>query len=167
LLQSLLVFPLQGAPSSKGCGLVAFTSRDSAAAAAIEVLCNKYIWPGMRSPMVVKLIASHPGKPSEGGSSSSGYSYGHGSRDRGFVRQYDVPGMYGRESRMYGVGARDLPAAAAGTIRLPHQDVLPRGCAPDADKLFVGNIPKTCTERELRQVRWRQQQWQRLCIAFI
>jgi hypothetical protein len=162
LLLLMLMLSLQGAPSSKGCGLVAFATRQ-AAAAAIDILCNKYIWAGMRSPMVVKHITSQPDKPYDLGSSSSGgaggYPYtssrGAGSSSRGFVRQYDVSGGFGRESRMYVPGQQQqpLPAAAAGTARLPHQDVLPRGCAPDAYKLFVGNIPKTCTERELRQVR--------------
>jgi hypothetical protein len=155
----LLLLPLQGAPSSKGCGLVAFATQQ-AAAAAIDILCNKYIWAGMRSPMVVKHITSQPDKPYDLGSSSSGaggypYTSSRGSSSRGFVRQYDISGGFGRDSRMYVPGQQQqpLPAAAAGTARLPHQDVLPRGCAPDAYKLFVGNIPKTCTERELRQVR--------------
>jgi hypothetical protein len=154
---------VQGAPSSKGCGLVAFTTRQ-AAAAAIDILCNKYIWAGMRSAMVVKHITSQPDKPYDIASSSSsggvgGYPYtssrAGSSSSRGFVRQYDVPGAFGRDSRMVVPGQQQqppLPAAAAGTVRLPHQDVLPRGCAPDAYKLFVGNIPKTCMERELRQV---------------
>jgi hypothetical protein len=164
LLLLLLCLSLQGAPSSKGCGLVAFATRH-AAAAAIDVLCNKYIWAGMRSPMVVKHITSHPDKPYDTGSSSSSTGYPYTSSrtgssslaGRGFVtRHYDVPGGYGssRDSRTY-VPGQPLPAAAAGTVRLPQQDVLPRGCAPDAYKLFVGNVPKTCTERELRQVRQR------------
>ena len=32
-------------------------------------------------------------------------------------------------------------------VELP--ETPPNGCAPDAIKLFVGNIPKTCTEEQL------------------
>lgn len=43
----------QGAPTTKGCGLVTMGSNDEAAA-AIEALDSKYTWDGMDSPMVVK-----------------------------------------------------------------------------------------------------------------
>jgi hypothetical protein len=41
-----------------------------------------------------------------------------------------------------------LRVAACVVVKLP-----PVGCAPDAYKLFVGNIPKSYTEEELRPVR--------------
>lgn len=34
-----------------------------------------------------------------------------------------------------------------------YTELLPAGCAPDAYKLFVGNVPKAFTEEELRPVR--------------
>lgn len=43
----------QGAPTTKGCGLVTMGSNDEAAA-AIETLDNKHVWEGMEAPMVVK-----------------------------------------------------------------------------------------------------------------
>lgn len=43
----------QGAPTTKGCGLVTMGSNDEAAA-AIEALDNKHVWDGMEAPMVVK-----------------------------------------------------------------------------------------------------------------
>lgn len=43
----------QGAPTTKGCGLVTMGSNDEAAA-AIEALDAKHVWEGMEVPMVVK-----------------------------------------------------------------------------------------------------------------
>lgn len=48
----LLTTP-QGAPTTKGCGLVTMGSNDEAAA-AIEALDNRHVWDGMEAPMVVK-----------------------------------------------------------------------------------------------------------------
>lgn len=52
----------------------------------------------------------------------------------------------------------EAAAAAAGmgetsssSINL-FTELLPAGCAPDAYKLFVGNVPKSITEEELRPV---------------
>jgi hypothetical protein len=42
---------LQGAPTTKGCGLVTLGSNDEAAA-AIDALDSKHIWDGMEAPMV-------------------------------------------------------------------------------------------------------------------
>jgi hypothetical protein len=42
----------------------------------------------------------------------------------------------------------DASSSSAGL----YSELLPAGCAPDAYKLFVGNVPKTCTEEELRPV---------------
>jgi hypothetical protein len=44
---------LQGAPTTKGCGLVTMGSNDEAAA-AIDALDNRHVWEGMEAPMVVK-----------------------------------------------------------------------------------------------------------------
>jgi len=55
----------------------------------------------------------------------------------------------------------DAAAAAAGAAGLGDAlnggtgmftEMLPAGCAPDAYKLFVGNVPKSFTEEELRPV---------------
>jgi RNA recognition motif-containing protein len=43
----------QGAPTTKGCGLITMNSNDEAIA-AINALDSKYTWEGMDSPMVVK-----------------------------------------------------------------------------------------------------------------
>ena len=47
-------------------------------------------------------------------------------------------------------GMGDASSSSAGL----YTELLPAGCAPDAYKLFVGNVPKTFTEEELRPVRW-------------
>ena len=44
---------MQGAPTTKGCGLVAMASNEEAAA-AIAALDGQHTWDGMDSPMVVK-----------------------------------------------------------------------------------------------------------------
>jgi RNA recognition motif-containing protein len=43
----------QGAPTSKGCGLITMGSNEEAAAAIAALDC-KYTWPSMDVPMVVK-----------------------------------------------------------------------------------------------------------------
>ena len=46
--------------------------------------------------------------------------------------------------------ALGLQAAAVGMLGVEDsQEHPPAGCAPDAIKLFVGNIPKSCTEQQL------------------
>jgi hypothetical protein len=47
----LLLASLQGAPTTKGCGLVTMGSNDEAAA-AIDALDSKHCWDGMEAPMV-------------------------------------------------------------------------------------------------------------------
>lgn len=42
---------VQGAPTTKGCGLVTMGSNDEAAT-AIDALDNKHVWEGMEAPMV-------------------------------------------------------------------------------------------------------------------
>lgn len=54
----------------------------------------------------------------------------------------------------------DAAAAAASMVgegsssssALQYTELLPAGCAPDAYKLFVGNVPHAFTEEELRPV---------------
>lgn len=52
----------------------------------------------------------------------------------------------------------DAAAAAAGlseatsSSAVLHTELLPAGCAPDAYKLFVGNVPKAFTEEDLKPV---------------
>jgi hypothetical protein len=49
----VVLHPLQGAPTTKGCGLVTMGSNEEAVA-AIDALDNRHVWDGMEAPMVVK-----------------------------------------------------------------------------------------------------------------
>lgn len=138
----------QGAPTTKGCGLATMGSHDEAQA-AITALDSKYVWDGMDSPMVVKWMdaalqrrrreqhlasmrpAMMPVAMGAGPSASSD--------------QWLIPG--------FALGSV-LPPAHGGSLPsmrhdLEVQENPPPGCSPDAIKLFVGNIPKSCTEQQL------------------
>lgn len=57
--QCLLLHAVQGAPTTKGCGLVTMGSNDEAAA-AIEALDNQHVWEGMEAPMVSQVYLMLP-----------------------------------------------------------------------------------------------------------
>lgn len=151
----------QGAPTTKGCGLVTMGSNDEAAA-AIEALDNRHVWDGMEAPMVVKwmdaalqkrrreehLAAMRQGLvPSMGSDLWMGNPLGMAAGSRG-----------GAGASLSQGKLLDAAAAAAGLGEASssntglHTELLPAGCAPDAYKLFVGNVPKTFTEEDLRPV---------------
>jgi hypothetical protein len=60
------------------------------------------------------------------------------------------PGAGLAQSTLLDGGGFDGGASSSGGH---FTEVLPAGCAPDAYKLFVGNVPKSLTEEELRPVR--------------
>ena len=57
------------------------------------------------------------------------------------------PGSAGGPGSAVGAGAASPSAAGKAEAMV---EAAPMGCAPDAYKLFVGNIPKHCTEAMLR-----------------
>ncbi|WIA09362.1 hypothetical protein OEZ85_008768 [Tetradesmus obliquus] len=58
-VQSINLFkPWAGSKTSKGCGIVVFVERHSAAA-ALDALNGNFQWPGARSPMVVEWMDSN------------------------------------------------------------------------------------------------------------
>ncbi|WIA44420.1 hypothetical protein OEZ86_007184 [Tetradesmus obliquus] len=169
----------QGAPTTKGCGLVTMGSNDEAAA-AIDALDSKHIWDGMEAPMVVKwmdaalqkrrreehLAAMRQGLvPSmsmstdmwSGSSSRAGTSGGAAaaaSRSGASLSQGKLLEAAAAAAAAKSGSDSAHAAAAAGSsggVGLP-AELPPVGCAPDAYKLFIGNIPKSYTEEELRPV---------------
>ncbi|GFH21445.1 RRM domain-containing protein [Haematococcus lacustris] len=49
----------------------------------------------------------------------------------------------------YGLDPSTVAMGAMGGLETEITETPPAGCAPDAIKLFVGNIPKSCTEEQL------------------
>eukprot|EP00198_Chlamydomonas_reinhardtii_P014051 XP_001703388.1 predicted protein [Chlamydomonas reinhardtii] len=132
----------QGAPTTKGCGLVTMGTHTEAVS-AIAALDNQYVWEGMETPMVVKWMDMAL------------------QRRR---REQHLANM--RQAMAGGAGLGFVPGGLALATSLPvapnlsmmqttFLDALeptenpPPGCAPDAIKLFVGNVPKSCTDEQL------------------
>ncbi|GBF89388.1 hypothetical protein Rsub_01960 [Raphidocelis subcapitata] len=131
----------QAASSTKGCGLVVMGSADEATA-AIWGLHESHVWEGMSQPMVVRWMDSalqrrrreehalmRQGGTSTPASASASPRSG-ASPTRGIL-------AYGYASSLAGGSG---PAVAAP----------PPGCAPDAYRLFVGNLPSCFSVEELR-----------------
>ncbi|GIL43414.1 hypothetical protein Vafri_1188 [Volvox africanus] len=132
----------QGAPTTKGCGLVTMGSHNEAVA-AIAALDSQYVWDGMETPMVVKWM-------------DMALQRRRREQHLANMRQAMSPGA----SLGYVPGgltlATSMPAASTlGLVQNSFLDALeptetpPPGCALDAIKLFVGNVPKSCTEEQL------------------
>ncbi|KAF6260316.1 hypothetical protein COO60DRAFT_909475 [Scenedesmus sp. NREL 46B-D3] len=170
----------QGAPTTKGCGLVTMGSNDEAAA-AIDALDSRHTWDGLEAPMVVKwmdaalqkrrreehLAAMRQGLVPSMSMSTDVWSGSNNSRSAtsGSAAAAAAASRSGAslsqgkllEAAAAAANSSDSAAAAAATAGPGSVGVLPAelppvGCAPDAYKLFVGNIPKSCTEEELRPV---------------
>lgn len=130
----------QGAPTTKGCGLVTMGSHEEAAA-AIEALDNKHVWPGMDSPMVVKWMDAQLQKRRR-------------EEHLAAMRQGLIPSMgMGPDVWMPSMMGGAPPMMAPMGMRQPKVELSeppPPGCHQDAMKLFVGNIPKSYTEEQLK-----------------
>ncbi|KAG2499151.1 hypothetical protein HYH03_002733 [Edaphochlamys debaryana] len=132
----------QGAPTTKGCGLVTMGSHNEAVA-AIAALDSQFVWEGMETPMVVKWM------------------------DMALQRRRREQHLANMRNAMApGAGFGFMPGSLALATSLPvvtnlglmqnsfldaleQAETPPPGCAPDAIKLFVGNVPKSCTEEQL------------------
>lgn len=143
--------PFQGAPTTKGCGLVTMGSHGEAAA-AISGLDGRYSWGGMDSPMVVKWMDAQLQKRRK---------EDHLAAMRQGLNGNDGPGP--KICRVPGTTALvSVPAASIVVPTLSQQgsvrrldcshDLPPPGCAPDAIKLFIGNVPKSYTSEHLRPI---------------
>ncbi|PNH12299.1 CUGBP Elav-like family member 4 [Tetrabaena socialis] len=130
----------QGAPTTKGCGLVTMGGHEEAVA-AIAALDSQYVWGGMETPMVVKWM-------------DTALQRRRREQHLANMRQAMAPGA--------GLGfgglalATSLPVPSSiGMLQTSFMEALepsetpPPGCASDAIKLFVGNVPKSCTEEQL------------------
>lgn len=168
----------QGAPTTKGCGLVTMGSAEEAAA-AIEGLHERHTWPGMAQPMVVRWMdsalqrrrreeyltmkqqAGGPGAActgpqptwnpaaAAGGGPFPGAPLAPAGAGAPHPPGGSAPGGNGPLSGMA------PPRGAGGPDRL-HQgtssEAPPPGCSQDAYKLFIGNVPAGYDEQDLRRV---------------
>ncbi|GLC35971.1 hypothetical protein PLESTB_000524800 [Pleodorina starrii] len=137
----------QGAPTTKGCGLVTMGSHTEAVA-AIASLDSQYVWDGMETPMVVKWM-------------DTALQRRRREQHLANMRQAMAPGGAGLGYVPSGLAlATSLPVPVASSslgplVQNSFLDALeptetpPPGCSPDAIKLFVGNVPKSCTEEQL------------------
>jgi len=134
----------QGAPTTKGCGLVTMGMHEEAVN-AIDHLDSKFVWEGMESPMVVKWM-------------DAALQRRRREQHLAAMRQGLVPNMtMGNEAWVpAGMALPSLPDATRMSMMpmfVPTEPELsetpPTGCAQDAIKLFIGNIPKQCTEEQL------------------
>ncbi|EFJ44830.1 hypothetical protein VOLCADRAFT_118581 [Volvox carteri f. nagariensis] len=136
----------QGAPTTKGCGLVTMGSHDEAVS-AIAALDSQYVWEGMETPMVVKWM-------------DTALQRRRREQHLANMRQAMAPGGAGLGCVPGGLSlATSIPSAGSlgGLAGLQNTfldaleptEMPPPGCSPDAIKLFVGNVPKCCTEEQL------------------
>lgn len=194
----------QGAPTSKGCGLVIMRSYGDAAAVIAGL--EHYKWEGMHSAMVVKLMAPQRQRQDQALGLETAASGAHACVGRALgspamlpcvplVNACRVPAQHCGAARLalqsHAVGNYDCvlcvccAGASSGGLRSPSHasssrlvpsaspasrgassyaspgqmrmvvggmDMAPPGCAPDAYKLFVGNIPRAYTEPDLLPV---------------
>lgn len=132
----------QGAPTTKGCGLVTMGSH-AEAVAAIAALDSKFVWEGMETPMVVKWMDM---------------ALQRRRRELHLANLRQSLATGGGMGLMSGGLSLATTAPLPPSLGLQHGSFLdtleptetpPPGCSPDAIKLFVGNVPKSCTEEQL------------------
>lgn len=173
----------QGAPTTKGCGLVTMAEHEDALS-AIETLDSKYVWRGMDAPMVVKWMdgALQRRRREQHLANIRGVGGQMSNSDLGWIQQSSQnslqlpassswPGLMSMLGPGAGGGLGHFIGATSGLPGLSHSQMQmaaaavassintdtgegadeqpPVGCAPDAIKLFVGNLPKSCTEEHL------------------
>ncbi|KAF8073034.1 BRN2 [Scenedesmus sp. PABB004] len=129
----------EGPPQSRGCGLVVLES-EASALAAMEALSGKLTWPGAERPLLVQpfygaeRVGPHqlpvlPEAGPPGGGVRLRYQQGH----RGGVSRYAEPG-----------GPAGPPGGAL--------DAPPPGCAPDAFRLVLANLPSTYSAGDVQEL---------------
>ncbi|GBF91355.1 hypothetical protein Rsub_04095 [Raphidocelis subcapitata] len=134
----LLQNALEGPSGGAGCALVTMGSPSEAGAAA-QALHGTAGWPGGGGTLVVQCLdqgqlASAPGQASAGPRASAGGS--PLAAALGALAIGDAAALCSPD---------DLRRAAAA-------EAVPPGCAPDAYKLFVGNVPRSFGEEDLRPI---------------
>ncbi|KAI8462603.1 MAG: hypothetical protein J3K34DRAFT_475967 [Monoraphidium minutum] len=153
----------QGAPTTKGCGLATMGSAEEATA-AIAGLHEQHTWQGMAQPMVVRWMDSALQRRRRE-EHISGRQPAPAQAPASYLASYSAPSnLVGARGGLG--GAPGGPAAGGGGLLSgPHvglsdaasaqfaavpAEVPPPGCAPDAYKLFIGNVPSCYNERDLR-----------------
>ncbi|GAX72674.1 hypothetical protein CEUSTIGMA_g130.t1 [Chlamydomonas eustigma] len=152
----------QGASTTKGCGLVTMSTHEEAIA-AIQALDNQHVWEGMDVPMVVKWMDAalqrrrreqHLAAMRQGLATSM--TLGEDAwmpSGSGFYPNLSLPPS-SRVSVGMGTSGVLVMGGGGGLVGgaelVQVQESPPAGCDADAIKLFVGNIPKLCTEEQLQ-----------------
>lgn len=135
----------EGPPGSRGCGLVVMDA-EQGALDAIGALSGKYTWAGADRPLQVQAFygAERSGPhqlPSlpEGSYSNGGGAFGAGSGGSRMLER----GRYQPITRS--VGLRNNPAGVS-----TDDEPMPPGCAPDAFKLVLVNLPNSYSQADVQ-----------------
>ncbi|KAG1657781.1 hypothetical protein FOA52_012859 [Chlamydomonas sp. UWO 241] len=127
-----------------GCGLVTMGTHDEAAA-AIDALNGTHTWAGMDSPMVVKWMDTAL-QQRRRETHLSAVRRGLAPRPEAWLSRGMPQALtlgLGQPGQIGLMGFGQMLGDAS-----PSEPV-PAGCDPDAIKLFVGNLPTSCTEDHL------------------
>eukprot|EP00775_Hariotina_reticulata_P010349 gene10349-10506_t len=136
----------EGPVNSRGCGLVVMES-EQAAMEAVEALSGKVTWPGAERPLLVQpfygaeRVGPHqlPTLPDgSAGSACEAGPLGIAGRPRSALHQPAA-----RVGSAGGVADGDRQQGPADG------EVPPAGCAPDAYKIVLGNLPSSATQADL------------------
>jgi hypothetical protein len=174
----------EGAPNSRGCGLVVLDS-EAAAMAAVDALSGKWTWPGAERPLLVQPFYG----TERGGGATSGtlpgidmlpgaVPYGRASSGGGMMAPRGMGGPT-NHNMAAAAGPRGHRAAATYAPAQPQQGgyggggygsatphhsspsyrqagaggtddgVPPPGCAPDAFKLVLTNVPASYSQADV------------------
>lgn len=124
----------------QGCGIVTMGSH-SAAAAAIQSLNRQYTWENMDCPMVVEWMDASMQRRRKGQHLAHLPAQGQGPQSTATSTLTGSPAAGSIQ------GGSTYAASSSATAF--DTDSPPLGCAPDAFKLFVGNLPRHCNEQRL------------------
>jgi len=105
---------------------------------------QQYAYMQMPAGMMWYPAPNDPNHPHAAGAAAGGYMH-HGAADHAYSQHHHAQAAAAGAS---GGMQMQMQVAGGGAVQLPPPaEHPPAGCAPDAYKLFVGNVPRAATEQ--------------------